>query len=604
MAMMNNLPPGLILIIGALLVPFLPGRVKNWYVILLPALAFWQVSQLSDSSALSLQLADFQLTMLRVDTLSKAFGYIFALSSFAAFVYGYYEKKSSQFISALIYIGSAMMVVFAGDLITLYIFWELMAITSVNLVLGRKTKKAYKAAFRYVLVHIVGGLVLLAGIILTIGETGSTAFNAVAPSASSLSSWLILIGFLVNAAAVPFSSWLPDAYPESTVMGGVILSAYTSKTAVYTLIRGFPGWEILIVLGCAMTLYGIIYALLENDMRRILAYSIINQVGFMVCAVGIGTSLALSGAVAHAFCHIIYKALLWMSAGAVLYQTGKSKCTDLGGLYNTMPWTLIFGCVGALAISSVPLTSGYISKTIIIAESASAHMFWVWLVLEIASAGVFLHAGIKFPYFVFFAKDKGLRPKEAPKTMLVAMAFLSFFCIYLGMFPERLYNILPNAELVKEAMPYTFYAIYVKHFSHVVTQSQLLLFSGLVFFLFLPLLKRTDTIALDIDWFYRKGGALVYLMLDKWLNGLNSWANRTFAENGTKATASFFRDGPARLMLLVIRPVWQMTGVEREYAESMEERFINKFRSTFFSIGSAAVFCLGLSLILLLLSLL
>ncbi len=221
----------------------------------------------------------------------------------------------------------------------------------------------------------------------------------------------------------------------------------------------------------------------------------------MLCAIGIGTPLALSGAVAHAFCHIIYKALLWMSAGAVLYRIGKSKCTDLGGLYNTMPWTLAFGCIGALAISSVPLTSGYISKTIIIAESASTHMFWVWIILEIASAGVFLHAGIKFPYFVFFAKDKGLRPPEAPKSMLAAMAFLSFFCIYLGMFPEKLYNILPNAELVKSVMPYTFYDIYIKGFHHVVTQTQLLLFSGLVFFLMLPLLTRTNTIGFDFDWF-------------------------------------------------------------------------------------------------------
>lgn len=590
---MYNLSPGLILIIGALLVPFLPGRLKNFYVIFLPALAFWYISELDSSATITLQLMDFDLEVLRVDKWSKAFGYIFTLSAFAAYLYGYYERNSTQFVSSLLYIGSSLMVVFAGDFITLYIFWELMAVTSVFLVLGRKTKKSYQAAIRYILVHVFGGLVLLAGIILTIHQTGSIAFDAFDPDKANVASWLILVGFLLNAAAVPFSSWLPDAYPESTVMGGVILSAYTSKTAVYTLIRGFPGWDVLIIIGCAMTIYGIIYALLENDMRRILAFSIINQVGFMVCAVGIGTPLALNGALAHAFCHIIYKALLWMSAGAVLHQTGKSKCTDLGGLYNTMPWTLIFGCVGALAISSVPLTSGFTSKTIIIAEAASNHMFWAWLILEIASAGVFLHAGIKFPYFVFFAKDKGLRPKEAPKTMLAAMAFLSFLCIYLGMFPERLYNILPDSELVKAAMPYTFYEIYIHHFAHVVTQTQLLIFSGLVFFLFLAMLKRTDTIALDFDWFYRKGGSIFYLLLDKGLNGINSWVNRTFAQGLTARLSGFFKDGPARICLLVLKPLYEITGGVTDGPKGIEERLLKKFSLSFFSIGSTGLLILA-----------
>ena len=599
--MMNSIPPGLLLIFGAAFVPFLRGKAKNIFVIALPAIAFFLISRLTSDASLTVSLLGFDVNLLRVDKLSKAFGYIFTLSAFAAFLYGYYQKGSSEFASGLLYIGSALMVVFAGDLITLYIFWEAMAVTSVYLVLARKTKKSYQAAMRYILVHVFGGLVLLAGIILTINETGSIGFEAFSDHDATLGSWLVLCGFLVNAAALPVSSWLPDAYPESTVMGGVILSAYTSKTAVYTLIRGFAGWEILIVMGCMMSVYGIIYALLENDMRRILAYSIINQVGFMVCAVGIGTPLALNGAVAHAFCHIIYKALLWMSAGAVLYRTGKSKCTDLGGLYNTMPLTLIFGGIGALAISSVPFTSGYTSKTLIIAAAANQHLVWAWLVLEIASAGVFLHAGIKFPYFVFFAKDKGLRPKEAPKTMLAAMGLLSFLCIYLGMFPERLYNILPDTVLVKSVMPYTFIDIYIKHFGHVVTQSQMLIFSGLVFFLFLPLLKRTDTVSIDFDWFYRKGTAVVYLLLDKGLNGLNSLCNEKIAMGWPKRLDRYFAQGPARLCLNCVKPFWSLTGVQPSKIEELEESFVKKFRMANFSIGSTAVFTIGLFLVLYLL---
>lgn len=594
---MTSFPPGLALLLGAVLVPLFRGHLRNIYVILLPALTFALIASLPMDATFHVSLIGYDVNLLRVDKLSKAFGYIFTLSAFAAFLYGYYQKGSTEFVSALMYIGSALMVVFAGDLISLYVFWEAMAITSVYLVLARKTKKSYQAAFRYILVHVFGGLVLLAGVILTIHQSGSIAFSAFTPQGASLGNWLILAGFLVNAAALPFSSWLPDAYPESTVMGGVILSAYTSKTAVYTLIRGFPGWEILIIVGCMMSIYGIIYALLENDMRRILAYSIINQVGFMVCAVGIGTPLALSGAVAHAFCHIIYKALLWMSAGAVLYRTGKSKCTDLGGLYNTMPLTLIFGGIGALAISAVPLTSGFTSKTLILAAAANQHLLWAWLVLEIASAGVFLHAGIKFPYFVFFAKDKGLRPKEAPKTMLAAMCLLSFLCIYLGMFPERLYNILPATDLVKSTMPFTFKSIYLDHFGHVVTQSQMLIFSGLVFFIFLPLLKRTDTISLDFDWFYRKGGNLTYVLLDNALNSLNAFVNKTVAQGWTSRLSQFYMFGSARLCLAIVKPFWQLSGIDQRELLKSEKKFLEKFEHANFSIGSSAIFAFGILLL-------
>ncbi len=546
--MTNNLPPAAILIIGALLVPFIKGKAKSYYVILLPAMAFFLVSQLQTGTSWQAHFFGFDLTFLRVDKVSKVFGYIFTLNAFAAFIYAFYLKDSTQHMAALLYIGSSLGVVFAGDLVSLYFFWEVMAVASTFLILARKTVKAQAAAMRYILVHVFGGLCLLAGIVLYISQTGSIAFNGMAER--SWATYLILIGFLVNAAAPPFSAWLPDAYPEATVTGGVILSAYTTKTAVYTLVRGFPGWEILIWVGCIMTLYGIIYALLENDARRILAYSIINQVGFMVTGVGIGTMMSLNGTVAHAFCHIIYKALLWMSAGSVLYMTGKSKCTDLGGLYKTMPWTLIFGAVGALSISAFPATSGFTSKSLIIDGAIHQHMAWVWLILEIASAGVFLHAGIKFPYFVFFAKDKGLRPGETNKSMLLAMAFLSFLCLFLGVYPQPLYNILPFE------VHYQAYTL-----PHVAGQLQLLLFSALVFFLFLPLLKRTETIAIDTDWFYRKGGRVFYRVMDWGLNGINRFCDRLFVGGVTGVLARFSEDGIARLTLLPLVTYWYMKGI-------------------------------------------
>jgi len=549
--MISDFPPAAILILGALLVPFFKGKAKNWYVILLPAAAFYLISQLEVGSSWQVHFFGFDLTFLRVDKLSKVFGYIFTLNAVAAFVYAFYLKDNTQHMAALLYIGSAIGVVFAGDLVSFYFFWEVMAVASTFLILGRKTEKAQAAGMRYIMVHIFGGLCLLAGMVIYITETGSIAFNAITDR--NLGTYLILIGLLVNAAAPPIHAWLPDAYPEATVTGGVILSAYTTKTAVYTLVRGFPGWEILIVVGCIMTLYGIIYALLENDMRRILAYSIINQVGFMVCGVGIGTIMSLNGTVAHAFCHIIYKSLLWMSAGSVLYMVGKSKCTDLGGLYKTMPWTLIFGAVGALSISSFPGTSGFTSKSLIIDGAIHEHLMWVWLVLEVASAGVFLHAGIKFPYFVFFAKDKGLRPGETNKGMLIAMGFMAFMCIFLGLYPQPLYNVLPYE------VPYQAYT-----FTHVIAQLQLLMLSALVFFLFLKLLKRTETISIDTDWFYRKGGRLFYYVMDKALNGINSVSERIFVGGLAGYLGRVSRDGPTRAAILVMVPAWVIGGAKGE----------------------------------------
>ena len=549
--MTNSFHPAIILILGALLVPFFKGKAKSWYVILLPAAAFYLITQLETGASWQFHFFGFDLTFLRVDKLSKVFGYIFTMNAVAAFVYAFYMKDSTQHMAALFYIGSSLGVVFAGDLVSLYFFWEIMAVSSTFLILARKTQKSEAAAMRYVLVHIFGGLCLLAGIILYITETGSVTFDPM--TERNLANYLILGGILLNAAVPPIHAWLPDAYPEATVTGGVILSAYTTKTAVYTLVRGFPGWEILIVVGCVMMIYGIIYALLENDMRRILAYSIINQVGFMVCGVGIGTMMSINGTVAHAFCHIIYKALLWMSAGSVLYMTGKSKCTDLGGLYKTMPWTLIFGAIGALSISSFPGTSGFTSKSLIIEGAVHQHLLWVWLILEVASAGVFLHAGIKFPYFVFFAKDKGLRPGETNKSMLTAMAFMAFMCIFLGVYPKPLYDLLPFA------VHYNAYT-----FNHVLAQLQLLMLSALVFFLFLSLLKRTETISIDTDWLYRKGGWLFYHAIDRIFNGLNSISDRIFTVALADYLGRVSKEGPVRAAFLFLAPAWVLAGTKGE----------------------------------------
>lgn len=488
--------PAFIFFIGALLLLAVKGKAKQILILLIPAVGFLYVLNLTPEASITVPFMQYQLNFLHVDKLSKVFGYIFCIAAFGSFLFALHLEGKLEHLSALVYVGSALGVVFAGDFLTLYIFWEFMAVASVMLIWARREKKSLDAGFRYILVHIVGGLMLLAGILLYIHDTGNLTVGRI--QTQSLASWLILLGFMLNAAVPPLQAWLADAYPESTATGGVFLSAFTTKTAVYTLLRVFPGWDVLIWLGAIMTIYGIIYAIMENDSRRILAYSIINQVGFMVCGIGIGTAMAINGAAAHAFAHIIYKGLLWMSAGSVLYMTGKTRCTDLGGLYKTMPLTLICCSIAAASISAFPLTSGFTTKTMILQAAVDKHLIIIYIMLEAASAGVFLHAGIKFPYFVFFAKDKGLRAADPKINMQWAMVFFAFLCIAIGVYPEPLYKILPY--------PVDYHA-YTG--IHVVRMLQLLFFSGLAFFVFLKLLKRTETITLDTDWFYRQGAKLV-----------------------------------------------------------------------------------------------
>jgi len=520
--MISYFHPALILIIGGLILPLLQSTWRSLLALLLPLSALVAIWSVPDGSHYSISFLSYELEPYRVDKLSRLFITVFSITAFTGVLYCYKQASSKELSAALVYAGSAIGVTLAADLVTLFVFWEIMALASTLVVWSARTSTSWYAGMRYVLIHLLGGVILMGGIAAYSQETGSIVFTVM--NLESMSAWLILTGFLLNTGAPPLSAWIADAYPESSFSGMVFLSAFTTKTAIYVLLRGYPGTELLIYIGLFMIFYGIIYALLENDMRRILAYSIVNQVGFMVCGIGIGTELALNGAAAHAFTHIIYKALLLMSAGAVLYMTGKRKCTDLGGLFQTMPVTCICGIIGALSISSFPLTSGFVSKSMMTQATADGQMLVVWLLLQAASAGVFLHAGIKFPWYVFFQQDSGLRPPEAPLNMRLAMIFFSILCILIGIVPGVLYQLLPYSM---NYIPYTF--------DHVLVQLQLLLFSGLAFFVMLPWMQRTLTISLDIDWFYRKALPNVAQMIIRLL----SVAGAYLGTGGQKITGIF-----------------------------------------------------------------
>jgi len=492
--MIGSLPPGSILLLGALAVPFLRGRLRQAWLLALPLLSFAHLLQLGDGHLLQLQFMDYELTPVRVDKLSLAFGYVFHLAAFLGVIFSLHVKDRVEHVAALVYIAAAIGAAFAGDLLTLFVFWELTAVASVFIVWARRTNRAYRAGMRYLIVQVGSGVLLLAGILVHSNATGSIEFGRFELGAPG--TWLIFLAFGIKCAFPLLHNWLQDAYPEASPTGTVFLSAFTTKLAVYALARGFPGTEVLIWIGALMTAFPIFFAVIENDLRRVLAYSLNNQLGFMVVGVGLGSQMALNGTVSHAFAHILYKALLFMSMGAVMHRTGTAKGSELGGLYKSMPWTAGFCMVGAASISAFPLFSGFVTKSLVLSSAADAHYVVVYMVLVFASAGVFHHSGIKIPFFAFFSHDSGIRVKEAPWNMLLAMGATAVLCVGIGCFPGALYSILPYEV---DYQPYTP--------SHVMTQLQLLFFSGLAF----SVLKRTGLYPpelasenLDTDWVYRR----------------------------------------------------------------------------------------------------
>jgi multicomponent Na+:H+ antiporter subunit D len=503
-----HLHPALVMIAGALLLSFVRGRVHTVLVLGLPLLALALIWQLPDGVVSNLHFLGYQLEPLEGSPAGRLFATIFALAAFTGGLFALRQACRLELVAAFLYAGSAIGVTLAGDLLTLFVFWELMALGSTVVIWSAGTPASYRASIRYLLIHLLGGVILLSGIAAHGLTTGSVVFQAM--QLDSLGNWLILIGFLINAGAPPLSAWIADAYPEASPSGMVFLSAFTTKAAVYALLVGFPGATVLLPVGLYMACYGVIYALLENDLRRILAYSILSPVGAMVTAIGIGTPLALDGVVASAFCHIIYKALLLMAAGSVLFMTGRRQCTELGGLSQHMPMTTLCGLIGVLSIA-FPFTAGFISKPLISQAITDAHLAWAWFLLTALTAGLFL-AGIRFLYLVFFHQDSGLHPSDPPWNMRAAMGLLAVLCIALGCYPQVLYTLLP------------FPLVYEPHtVEHVLGQCQLLLFTILAFFLLLPLLKPIPTINLDFDWFYRCFG---YTLAREFVVASGRWQER------------------------------------------------------------------------------
>ena len=519
--MLSSLPPFVLFFVGAVVIAFTRGTARKVLILAIPLIGGLNLWYGVDPGLhLQFDLLGYTLTPYRADKLSLLFGYLFHLAAFLGFVYALHlgdgapegsvagevgeddivgnASAGLQHVAAMVYAGSALGAVFAGDFITLFIFWELLAISSVFLVWARKSERSYATGFRYLVIHVISGVLLLSGALMLAHETGSIEFGHVGLAGTGAAGWILLLSFGIKAGFPLLHNWITEAYPESTPTGTVFLSAFTTKVAVYALARSFVGTDALIYIGTAMTFFPIFYAVLENDLRRVLGYSMINQIGFMVAGIGIGTGMAVNGAVAHAFADVIFKGLLFMSMGAVMTMTGRTKGTDLGGLYKTMPFTAGLCIVGASAISAFPLFSAFVTKSMIMVAAIEEHHYIVWLFMLFASAGVLEHAGIKIPFFSFFAHDSGIRAKEPPRNMLIAMSIGAVLCVLIGVFPTRFYALLP---MEMDYHPYDM--------RHVVTQLQLLAFGALGFITLVksgvyPDEKRA--VHIDAEWFYRKAG--------------------------------------------------------------------------------------------------
>ena len=491
---MLEIPPFLPFFIGALIAAVCRGTLRNVLMVATPIVSALHLWMVPEGIYLQFAFLDYQLIPYRVDKLSLMFGYVFHIAAFIGIIYSLHVRDTLQQVSAMMYAGSGLGAVFAGDLLTLFVFWELLAFTSVFLIWARRTQRSYTAGMRYLIIQVLSGVILLIGALFYAAENGTLAFGFI--GLDGIAGWLIFIAFGIKCAFPIAHNWLTDAYPEATVTGTVFLSAFTTKVAVYALARAYPGTELLVYIGAAMTCFPIFFAVIENDLRRVLAYSLINQVGFMVVGIGIGTALAINGAVSHAFNDVIFKGLLFMSMGAVLHMTGRINGSDLGGLYKTMPKTTVLCIVGAASISAFPLFSGFVSKSMVMSAALENGFDWIWLMLLFASAGVFHHAGIKIPYFAFFAHDSGIRVNDPPNNMLLAMLIAAGLCIAIGIYPAALYSLLPYD---------TGYNPYGA--THVLAQTQLLFFSALAFVwlnlrgMYPPELRSTN---LDFDWIYRR----------------------------------------------------------------------------------------------------
>ncbi len=597
--MPEALHPSLIYLLGAALVPVFRGRARQAVALLVPILGLLNYYAIPSGATWTARLLEFDLVVLRADAFALLVLHIFTVVSFLGTLYIAGRNDPLELAGGLLYSGSAMGAVLAGDFVTLFLFWEALTLGAILCLLARRHPAAGRAAMRYLLVHLLGGVVLLAGIALHLGSGGGLAFDQMPLQGAA--AWLVFLGFGVNAAWPVLGAWLPDTYPEASAGGLVFMATFTTKTAVYALARVFPGEPALVWIGCAMVLLPLVHAALESDLRRVLAYCLVNQVGFMVVGVGLGTGLALNAVAAHIYCHVLYNAVLLMALGAVLDRVGTVRADRLGGLARAMPLTALFYGIGAASIS-VPFFCGFLSKSMFLAAAGKGHLGLVSLVLFFGAVAVFLLAGLRVPHLAFFGTAKGVKngkkgdaaeqkpdrssvaaPTDAPLGQLLAMGATAFLCLFVGVLPGAfLLPMLPDQSSLYN--PYTL--------GHVSEQFAGLCAIGLLYLLALrrgwlpaPVPGRLP----DLDRLYRSGGPLFLRLADRTLNPLNAAVSRIFVGGFVRKLAVFFESAGPRLVCIAMAPIWRLLGNDAASISAKRETLFLRAKVGAFPIGLTAL---------------
>lgn len=493
---MTNLHPGLILIVTGILLLAVPSKLRRWVSLGGACLALTAVIFMQEESSLNYVFSGtITMELLHVDALAKAFALIFGVIAVIAGVYAFDDGPKGEKCASLIYAGAGLGAVLAGDWISLVGFWELMAVSSCYLVWAGGTHQAKRASYRYMVMHFFGGNLLLAGALVLCSEGNFRIEMLTGQTGGGF--WLVLLGVAVNAAIPPLHTWAADAYPEATPAGTVYMGSFTTKVAVYALIRLFAGTEGLVIVGAVMAVFGACMALIENDLRRLLSYHIVSQLGMMVAALGTGLAAGVDGAALHAAYNILYKGVLLMGAGAVITATGKRKISELGGLAKKMPVTAVCFLIASLAIAGMPFLNGFASKALIMEALHQGHFTASYWLVMAAGVGTWLSITLKINYFVFFGKtDKDVECAPVPRHMEAAMAAAALLCVVTGVAPDYFYALMPNGVM---AHPFGL--------AHILEYIGLFIGATVPFALLIKKMAPHDMLTLDFDWVWRKPAA-------------------------------------------------------------------------------------------------
>lgn len=404
-----------------------------------------QLSWLGETVNIRLALDGFSLFMLMAVALVG-----FAASLFSIDYMEHYGAKANFYALYLVMIAGMNGLLLATDLFGVYIFLEVAAVASYALVAFGLGREELEAAFKYLMLSVVASAFVVAAIAVIFGMTGSLDFAAVAAGLKELNagpvlsivSAFFLLGFGLKAALVPFHAWLPDAHPSAPAPISAVLSGLLIKVSgVYAMTRIFlnvfgltPALSaVLMGLGAVSVVVAAFLALGQKDMKRMLAYSSISQVGYVVLAIGIGTPLGIAGGLFHLFNHALAKGLLFLTSGSVQQATGTRNLDDMGGLAKRMPVTAATSLVGALSIAGVPPLNGFWSKLIIIVALVQAgHP--VYAVIAVLASVLTLWYYLLMQRKAFFGKlnEKWAAVKEAPFWMTAATVLLALLCVGIG----------------------------------------------------------------------------------------------------------------------------------------------------------------------------